>query len=86
MKKQREKEVASLSRRAYYSSLNTPKSEGLFNKMDITQCTLTVYEKEDITNLDLMLRYFKELKGASQTSLRNKGLGKDSQQKFTLEV
>jgi hypothetical protein len=51
--------------------------------MDIT---LTVYEKEDITNLDLILRYFKGLKGAPQTSLKNKGLGKAFQQKFTLKV
>jgi hypothetical protein len=56
--------------------------EGLLNKMDIT---LTVYQKEDITNPDLILRYFKGLKGASQTSLKNKGLGKAFQQRFTLE-
>jgi hypothetical protein len=75
--------VASLSRKTYNSSLNTLKLEGLLNKTDIT---LMVYEKEDITNLDLILRYFKPLKGASQTLLKNKGLGKAFQQKFTLEV
>jgi hypothetical protein len=75
--------VASLSRRTYYSSLNTLKLEGLLNKINII---LAVYEKEDTTNFDLILRCFKRLKGGSQTSLKNKGLGEASQQTFTLEV
>ena len=61
----------------------TLKLGNLLNEMDIT---LTVYEKEYITNLDLILRCFKGLKGALHTSLKNKGLRKALQQKFTLEV
>jgi hypothetical protein len=61
----------------------TLKLGNLLNEMDIT---LTVYEKEYITNLDLILRCFKGLKEALHTSLKNKGLGKAFQQKFTLEV